>query len=240
METVEKNPQLDNTPSATELLLEASNFSFQLEENEKPLYFQVVMNFDDKTFVCRTVNKSKITRYVTMKEVTILCPVRNGVCSIRARIIRQSLDGDYIAIVPISKPAVMQQRRSFRLKTGEDISYRIQFDSRGNIYKGAAIEDISDGGLGVLVHAANEIESGIKVKITIELSKHDEPIVIVGEVANCKKDNKFARAYRIGIKFTQIKEQDLHNIVTFIKNREDARGQAACTNGATPLRKNPA
>ncbi|MDP2210110.1 MAG: PilZ domain-containing protein [Candidatus Aquicultor sp.] len=240
METVENNPQLDNTPSAKDLLLETANFSFQLQENENPLYFQVVMSLDDKTFVCRAANKSKITRYVTKKEVTILCPVRNGVCSMRARITRQTLDGDYIAITPIAKPAVMQQRRSFRLRTSEDIGYRIQFDSRGNIYKGAAIEDISDGGLGVLVHAAGEIESGTKVKITIELNKHDEPIVVLGEVANCKKHNKFARAYRVGIRFTHVKEQDLHNIVAFIKNREDARGEHARTDDVTPIRKNSA
>lgn len=155
--------------------------------------------------------------YTADREVAALFPIENAVNSIDVKIIKKSACSNYITIIPISEPVLLRERNYFRLKTDDNISYRIQFDCTGNIYKGASIEDIGEGGIGVLVHAASGIVRGTGVKLSIELPQHNDAITIMGKVAHCSKSHRDARAYKIGIRFHNVKPQNMKAITDFIE-----------------------
>jgi len=198
-----------------EIVFEGITFNFQLVESSSTHYFRVVMMLDD-TFVCQAANRTSLTTDITGKSIDTNFPTEEGSCTVKIRVLRQSSDGRFIAITPINKPALRQQRQSLRLKPDENINFRIQFEGIGNIYRGITIEDISEGGLGVLVRTSREIEDGTQVKLFIELPKHDL-ITILGEVANSSRYEKSSRMFRIGIRFTGIDRKNLNVITDYIK-----------------------
>lgn len=72
-----------------------------------------------------------------------------------------------------------------------------------------------------MVYTGSQIERGSKVRLYVKLSKSEDPIVILGEIANCARHNQFLRGYRIGIRFTNIKAQDLKKITAYIAENRD-------------------
>jgi len=199
-----------------EVMFEGITFNFRLEGNGPTHYFRVVMMLDDDTLMCQASNRTKLTTDIAGKSINSQFPTEEGSCAVKIRVLKQSSDGMFIAVAPIDKPAFRQQRQSFRLKPEENINFRIQFEGIGNIYRGVTIEDISKGGLGVLVRTSREIENGTKVRLFIELPKHDL-ITILGEVANSSRLDKSPRMFRIGIRFTGIDGKNLDTIADYIR-----------------------
>lgn len=201
-----------------EIVFEGITFNFQLEGSDSTHYFRVVLMLDNDTLLCQAANRTKLTTDMTGISINTQFPTDDGSCAVKVRVLKQSSDGMFIAIAPIDKPAFRQQRRSFRLKPDENISFRIQFEGIGNIYRGITIEDISEGGLGVLLRTSREIENGTQVKLFIELPKHDL-VTILGKVTNSSRYEKSPRIFRIGIRFTGINRKDLDVIAEYIRAR---------------------
>ncbi|MCL6473316.1 MAG: PilZ domain-containing protein [Firmicutes bacterium] len=198
-----------------EFLAKDAPFDLRLDGKEDALGFLVSAVLGRDLFVGKLASGKHLPERITGRLAIATFAGENALCLVRVSIKGQSSNGTNVTIQIDGEPTYKQQRRHQRLKTDDTIIFRIQFDSNGNIYRGIKIEDISEGGLGVLIHTAGEIEKGTRARILIELAKR-EPIIILGEVTNCSKPGKSSRVYRIGIRFIDVKKEDLLYIANYV------------------------
>ncbi|HEY3374718.1 MAG TPA: PilZ domain-containing protein [Candidatus Aquicultor sp.] len=214
MATVKSTIEATNN-RVKEFLTQGASFCLRPEELDHVIYFSIEMAIDDDLFICRSKRKATLDIDLTDRAVEVIFAEDMNASSMKLIVYKQSSDGTLIAVCPVGTPKPLPQRKHRRLKPSESINFRIQANTTGNIYKGAFVDDISEGGIGVIAYANSEITVGTSVHLIIELQA-DEHIIIAGTIVNCSKYEQLSKAYRIGIRFVGASEGDLKKLAAFI------------------------
>lgn len=206
----------------SQVLIEGADFHFQLEGSGKLHYFSIVLVQERNTFIACAHGLTQPTSFIVGEELVAEFPTEEGACSVKIRITGQSENSSYISFAQVDRLTFEQKRETPRLRPDESVGFRIQFESIGNIYRGVTIEDISAGGIGVLVRSSREVEKGTRARLFIELPRHDL-ITIYGEVMNCARSESSPRLYRIGLRFIKANPIDLKLISEYVRHNMSHR-----------------
>lgn len=189
----------------------------QFNEFDAPIAYAVVMALDIPVFFCRRTEPNSVIGFELSESPMVFVPTTRDLCSLRVVVKEAALNGEYLALMPAENAKFLRRRRSIRIRTWENISYRVQFDGKSNIYKGVAVEDIGRGGVGLLVYAAGPVEEGAPAKIKINLPGETDQVSATGVVTHCVTQENAPRMYRVGIKFTTISPRDQQTIAMYMQ-----------------------
>lgn len=203
-------------PAIRMILKPGIQIDVQLNEIEPPLPYVVLMSLDIPIFFCRLVEGVEPPEFEIAESQMVFVPGIRDFCSLKVVIKDHAERGKYLALAPMANAEFLRRRRSIRVKTWEDISYRVQFEGKSNIYKGVAVEDIGRGGIGLLVYAAGPVQEGVEAKIRVNLPGVREQVLAGGIVSHCIAQENLPRMYRIGIRFTKISPRDQQTIAVYI------------------------
>ncbi|MDI6716152.1 MAG: PilZ domain-containing protein [Actinomycetota bacterium] len=215
-----KEENLIDWLSLKRVLKPGTQMDIQFDESDSPVPYVVLMTFDTPLVVCRIADGVKAPKVEEGSSPMIYMPASRDFCSFKAIVKQCAEGGAYLAISPETSAEFLRRRRSIRVKAPAGIAYRVQFEGKSNIYKGVSVQDISRGGIGLLVYAAGLIAEGTKVKIVIELPQLGERVSASGVVSHCVPYGSIPRMYRIGIRFTMISPRDKQTIAMFIDQHE--------------------
>jgi len=188
----------------------------QFDESQPPLPYEVLMVLDVPIVVCRSMETTEPLEFEEGATPFVFIPGTRDFFSLRVTVKGAGEDGKYLALSPVSNAQFLRRRRMIRLKTPENIGYRVQFEGKSSIYKGIAVQDISRGGIGLLVYAASPIQEGSQAKIEISLSRGSEQISALGAVTHCEPHGNLPRMYRVGLQFTLISPRDKQLVAMYI------------------------
>ncbi len=216
---------MDNSPARSSsidwpvikrMLQSGTQIDVQFNETEQPISYAVVMTLESPMVFCLAIDKVDPSAIEKNASPMVFIPTVRDLCSLRMAIKGWAEGGRYLALSPLENVVFLRHRRSIRIKTPENISYRVQFEGRSNIYKGIAVQDISRGGLGLLVYAASPIQEDIQARLEITLPRSNKQISAIGSVSHCIPHGNLPRMYRIGIQFTRISPHDKQTIAMYI------------------------
>jgi len=198
----------------------------QFHDSQPPLPYEVVMVLDVPIVICRSMQTIELLEFEEGATPLVFIPGIRDFFSLVVAIKGVGEDGKYLALSPESNIQFLRRRRMIRLKTPENIGYRVQFEGKSSIYKGIAVQDISRGGIGLLVYAASPIQEGSQAKIEISLARSSEQISALCAVTHCEPHGGLPRMYRIGLQFTLISPRDKQLVAMYIDQllkSEDAK-----------------
>jgi len=203
-------------PAIRMLLKPGTQIDVQLSEVEMPLPYIVLMALDIPLIFCRLDDSVILPEFEFAESQMVFIPTARDLCSLRVAIKEWAEGGRYLALAPVGNAEFLRRRRSIRIKTWEDINYRVQFEGKSNIYKGVAVEDIGRGGIGLLVYAAGPVHEGVHTKVRINLPGISDQVSAIGVVSHCLAQENLPRMYRVGIRFTRISPRDQQAIAMYI------------------------
>jgi c-di-GMP-binding flagellar brake protein YcgR len=198
------------------ILHPGTHIDVQLGEADLPLPYTVVMVLDEPLVFCRATGVID-TLQQSPTSAMVFIPTARDLCLFKATIKKATDGGAYIALEPTSKAEFLRHRRSIRVKTKDDINYRVQFAGKSNIYKGIAVQDLGRGGIGLVVYAAGPIVERSRAEVRITLPGIPNNILAHGIVSHCIPFNDLPRTYRVGIQFTKISPTDQQLIALYIE-----------------------
>lgn len=208
--------KLIDWPYIKKLLQPGVQVDVQFSDADAPLPYTVVMTLDTPLIFCRAVEDVELSFIEEGATPMMFIPASRDLCSLRVVVKQHAENGVYLALSPIASAQLLKRRRAIRIKSSEDISYRVRFEGKSNIYKGIAVQDIGRGGVGLLVYAACPIQEGIQATVEIVLPQANEKVSAVGLVSHCTPYGNLPRMYRIGIRFTTVSPQDKQAIAVYI------------------------
>ncbi|NCO65153.1 PilZ domain-containing protein [Candidatus Aquicultor secundus] len=208
--------KLIDWPYIKKLLQPGTQVDVQFSDADEPLPYTVVMTLDTPLIFCRAIEDVRLPFVEEGATPMMFIPATRDLCSLRVVIKQQADNCAYLALSPIASAQILKRRRAIRIKSADDISYRVRFEGKSNIYKGIAVQDIGRGGVGLLVYAASPIQEGMQAEIEIVLPQASEKACATGSVSYCIQHGNLARMYRIGIRFTTISPRDKQMIAMYI------------------------
>lgn len=208
-------------PVIKRMLQSGTQIGVQFNETEQPISYVVVMALELPIVFCCAIGKVDPPGLEENPRPVVFIPTVRDLCSLRVTIKEWAEGGKYLALSPVENVAFLRRRRLIRIKAPENISYRVQFKGRSNIYKGIAVQDISRGGIGLLVYAASPIQEGIQAGVEIVLPRSNNQVSALGAVSYCVPYGGLPRMYRIGIQFTKVSPHDKQVIAMYIDQHLD-------------------
>ena len=204
-------------PAIRATLKSGTKIDVQFNQFDAPVAYVIVMALDIPVFFCRRVEANVTPKLELSENPMVYIPTTRDLCSLRVVVKESVLGAEYLALTPAENAKFLRRRRSVRIRTWENISYRVQFDGKSNIYKGVAVEDLGRGGIGLLVYAAGPVEQGVSAQIKINLPGESEQLAASGEVTHCIAQDNMPRMYRVGIKFVTISPRDQQTIAMYME-----------------------
>lgn len=210
-----------------EFLVEGASFYVQLEELGRSLCFTISMEIEN-VFICRLKKNQLAVNLADLagREINVVFAEDINAALVKLNVLKHSTSGDLIAVVPVGEPEQLQTRQHPRIKPDGSICFRLQVNATGNIYRGAFVEDISQGGIGVIVYTSGEIRRGTAINLIMELSK-GESLSVAGKVMNCSQYDKLNRTYRVGILYTDSNLPNLQKIAAFVQQQLNLNMESA-------------
>ncbi len=216
MGQLSNDTKLIDWPYIKKLLQPGTQVDVQFSDADEPSSYTVVMTLDTPLIFCRANEEVRLSYIEEGATPMMFIPATRDLCSLRVVVKQQAGDCAYIALSPIARAQILKRRRAIRIKSAEDISYRVRFEGKSNIYKGIAVQDIGRGGVGLLVYAASPVAEGMQAEVEISLPQASEKVSATGSVSYCIPHGNLPRMYRIGIQFTAISPQDKQTIAMYI------------------------
>ncbi|MCL6473112.1 MAG: PilZ domain-containing protein [Firmicutes bacterium] len=216
MDNLSATTSLVDWSSIKKMLEPGTQIDVQFGDSELPIAYAVIMALDSPIIFCRSIGAVDLSDIEQGATPTVFIPTARDLCSLRMIVRQLAENGVYLALSPAENASFLRRRRSIRIKTPENIGYRVQFDGRSNIYKGVAVQDISLGGIGLLVYAASPIDEGSQAKVEITLPRTEEQVSVIGVISHCISYGNLPRMYRVGIQFTRVSPRDKQIIAVYI------------------------
>lgn len=216
--SIAKN-NLIHWPVTRKILSPGTQIDVQLNDSVMPLSYTVLMTLSHPLIFCRSVEDVIMSMVEDDTIVTVFAPIARGLCSLKMVVRHYAEEGRYLALSPTTQARVLKHRKSVRVVSPEDVSYRVQFGGKINIYRGITPIDLSDCGIGMLVYAANPMPQGSHAKIEIGLPEVKNLILTEGMVAHCTPCEDRTKLYRVGIKFTSIDPDDKKTIAAYVEDQ---------------------
>jgi hypothetical protein len=204
-------------PAIRATLKPGTKIDVQFNRFDAPVAYVVVMALDMPVFFCRRLEADVVGEHEVSESPMVYIPTTRDLCSLKVVVKESVLGAEYLALMPAENARFLRRRRSIRIRTWENINYRVQFDGKSNIYKGVAVEDLGRGGIGLLVYAAGPVETGASAQIKIDLPGVSEQLAASGEVTHCIAQEQMPRMYRVGIKFASISPRDQQTIAMYME-----------------------
>lgn len=194
----------------------------QFHEADMPLQYHVLMLLEEALIFCRSAEEVGLSALDGAVSAMVFIPTARDLCVFKVSIKQMAENGMYLALTPTTTPEFLRHRRSVRVKTHDDISYRVQFDGKSNIYKGIAVQDIGRGGIGLVVYAAGPIPEKSHAEVKVSFPKLNEQVSAQGVVSHCIPYGSMPRTYRVGIQFTKISPSHQQAIAMYIESAAKA------------------
>lgn len=216
MEKLARTGNSIDWPSIKRIVQSGVSVDIQLNEVEMPVQYNVLMVLDEPIIFVQSREQISLPDIKYGSTVMVFVPTARDLCLFKARVEQMAEDGTYLALTPTTNAEFLRHRRSVRVKTRDDLSYRIQFAGKSSIYKGIAVQDIGRGGIGLIVYAAGPIPEKVQTEVRIVFPGTTGSVVAQGAVSHCVPYGGLPRTYRVGIKFTMISPTDQQIIAMYI------------------------